>query len=306
MGENRDLREVPPVKFGLSPGLWIFDSTPELIETIMQKAEAVGFESVWISDHLAVPAKVPDRYPYSKGQKAPFDGDSSWLDPLVLLSYIAGVTKKIKLGTAVYLLPLRNPHVTARAVVTLDRVSGGRLILGSGTGWMVDEFQVAEQDYENRGPRTLEIVEILKGLWTQDVLEYHGKYYDFGPMKFEPKPIQKPHPPFLFGGETPAALRRAVRLGAGWIGMWYAPEKVKEFVDKLSELRKAEGREGDPFEINVGVRSADFTPELFQRYADVGVDRVRLSPFRDPSGQVPIAEMLADLEWFGDEVIRKA
>ena len=294
------------MKFGLSSGLWMFGSTPDQIETVVQKAEAVGFESVWISDHLAVPVKVPDLYPYAEGLKAPFDGNSRWLDPLVLLSFIAGVTRKIKLGTAVYLLPLRNPHVTARAVVTLDRMSGGRLILGSGTGWMTDEFQVAEQDYDNRGPRTLEIVEILKGLWTQDVLEYHGKYYDFGPMKFEPKPVQKPHPPILFGGETTAALRRAVKLGQGWIGMWYPPEEVRPYVERLRELRKAEGREAEPFEINVGARDAEFTPDLFKRYAEVGVDRVRLSPFRDPSAKARVAEMLGDLERFGEEVIARA
>ncbi len=294
------------MKFGLSPGLWLFGSTPEQIETIMQKAEAVGFESVWISDHLAVPVKVPDLYPYSEGLKAPFDENSRWLDPLVLLGFIAGVTKTIKLGTAVYLLPLRNPHVTARAVVTLDRVSGGRLILGSGTGWMVDEFQVAEQDYDNRGPRTTEIVEILKGLWTQDVLEYHGKYYDFGPMKFEPKPVQKPHPPIIFGGETPAALRRAVRHASGWIGMWHPPEGVKPYIDKLTELRKAAGRDKEPFSITVGSRGDNFTAELAKRYADVGVDRLRLTPFRDQSGKAPVAEMLADLDRFSEEVIAKS
>ena len=292
------------MKFGLSAGLGIFAGNPDTVAPIVQKAEEVGFDAVFISDHLTVPAKVPDTYPYSDGGRAPFNPDSPWLDPIVLLSYIAGVTKKLKLGTAVYLLPLRNPHVTARSVVTLDRLSNGRVILGSGTGWMVDEFNAAQQDFDNRGARTVEIVEILKGLWTQDTFEYHGKFYDFGPLKFQPKPVQKPHPPIWFGGETPAALRRAARYGDGWIGMWYkGPEEAGAFVTKINALRKAEGKR-DPFEYTVGYRGASLTPALARQYGDVGIHRLRLTPWGPESTTGP--QILRTLEDFGNRVIAKS
>src|SRR5439155_8819252 len=152
-----------------------------------------------------------------------------------------------------YILPLRNPFVTARALVTLDRLSWGRVALGAGIGWLKEEFEVAGMPWEKRGKRTDELIAVLKKLWTEPTIEHHGEFYDFGPVKFEPKPVQKPHIPIHIGGDTVPAKRRAARIGDGWFAAKpMSPEKAKETVAELGRLRAAAGRENLPFEITLG------------------------------------------------------
>src|SRR5439155_10170813 len=173
------------MKFGYS----LFGLGPRSFADVARAADAAGFESIWMAEHLVFPSEFGSVYPYSESGSPPVNPSTHLFDAWVSLGYMAAVTTNIHLATNVYILPLRSPFVTARALVTLDRLSGGRVILGAGVGWLKEEFVVAGEDWENRGKRTDEIVEILRKLWTEPTIEHHGTYYDFGPVKFEPKPV---------------------------------------------------------------------------------------------------------------------
>jgi probable F420-dependent oxidoreductase len=229
----------------------------------------------------------------------------SIIDPMVVLGYLASASSRIRLGTAVYILPLRNPFFAARAVATLDVLSGGRTIFGVGVGWLEEEFVLGEADFRRRGLRTEECIQVLKCLWSQDQAEWHGRFYDFGPVKIEPKPVQKPHPPIVFGGETEVALRRAAELGDGWYGMGHTSESAAQQVEKLRTLRRAAGREAKPFEITVGAGAwpaADTWLDTndVDGYRAAGVDRLIVAPW---SGR---GEAIRGLERFAREVMAKS
>ncbi|HEY6759943.1 MAG TPA: LLM class F420-dependent oxidoreductase [Baekduia sp.] len=248
-------------------------------------AEAAGCESVWVPEHLIWPAVIAPAYPYSESGEPPVALDVPTYDPWVLLGWIAAHTTRIRLGTSVYILPLRDPHVTARAVASLDLVSGGRAVLGVGVGWLAEEFAIAGQDFATRGARTDEAIAILRALWSEAPASYAGRHYAFPPVHFEPKPPQGARLPIVVGGESEPALRRAARLGDGWIGLRHTPESAARVVARLTELRAAAGRGDEPLEVTVGI-SGSATVEDVARYAEAGVDRVCLRPWR--KGEAPL------------------
>jgi probable F420-dependent oxidoreductase len=242
-------------------------------------AEAAGCESVWVPEHLIWPTVIEPVYPYSESGEPPVALDVPTFDPWVLLGWIAAHTSRIRLGTGVYILPLRDPHVTARAVASLDLVSGGRALLGVGVGWLAEEFAIAGQDFSTRGARTDEAIDILRVLWSEAPASYEGRHYAFPPVHFEPKPPQGARLPIVVGGESEPALRRAARLGDGWIGLRHTPESAARIVARLTELRAAAGRADEPLEITVGIPGSA-TAQDVARYAAAGVDRVCLRPWR--------------------------
>lgn len=246
---------------------------------VARRAEELGFESVWAAEHLVFPTTFKSRYPYTEDGVPPINPATPLLDPLMVLAQIAAVTSRIRLGTNIYLLPLRHPLVTARLGVTLDVLSNGRLSLGVGVGWLEEEFVAAGVDFARRGPLMRECVRALRALWTESEPEFHGKAFSFGPVKFEPKPVQKPHPPILVGGESDAALRRAAEIGDGWYGVRHTPDSVVPVLAKLKELRVAAGRDHLPFEITVGPSAASLDRDVLARFADAGVDRVVSLPW---------------------------
>jgi probable F420-dependent oxidoreductase len=264
---------------------------------LAREAEDVGCDSVWIPEHLIWPAEIRSTYPYSEDGRAPVPEALPAYDPWVLLGWVAAATERIKLGTSVYILPLRDPHVTARAVATLDLVSGGRAILGAGVGWLEEEFEIAGQAFADRGARTDEITEILRALWSPGPTAFTGAHYSFPSVHFEPKPPQGADLPIVFGGESAPALRRAARRGSGWIGLRHSPDSARERIARLRTLIAAAGREGDPFEVTVGAR-ADIDEEQVAAYAAAGVDRICLRPWRrgeDPrAGLERLAGLIAD------------
>ncbi|MBY0278626.1 LLM class F420-dependent oxidoreductase [Candidatus Binatia bacterium] len=246
---------------------------------VAQRAEELGFESVWVAEHLVFPTTFESRYPYTEDGVPPINPATPLLDPLMVLAQIAAVTTRIRLGTNIYLLPLRHPLVTARLGVTLDVLSNGRLSLGVGVGWLAEEFAAAGVDFARRGALFRECVRALRTLWTESEPEFHGKSFSFGPVKFEPKPVQKPHPPILVGGETDAALKRAAEIGDGWYGVRHTPESVVPVLAKLNELRRAAGRDHLPFEVTVGPSAASLDRDVLARFADAGVHRVVSLPW---------------------------
>ena len=269
------------------------------------KGDELGFESLWMPEHLVFPREIPNTYLYSADGVPRFTSRTGLYDPWVVLAFAAAASQNLRLGTAVYILPLRNPFVTARAVSTLDLLSNGRVILGSGIGWLQPEFEAVGEAWKSRAGRTTEIVEILKKLWTEEVIEYHGKHYDFGPVKFEPKPVQQGGPPIQFGGETPQALRRAAQLGDGWISVAHSPKETGEFVRTLEGLRKEAGRDKEPFEVTVAAPEGVPTVDELRRYEEVGVNRVNVVPWEPPEGRLTLEHATAGMEEFADRVLSK-
>ena len=265
---------APSVKVGIP----LFMLRHEQLVPVAQRAEELGFESVWVAEHLVFPTTFHSRYPYTEDGVPPINPATPLLDPLMVLAQIAAVTSRIRLGTNIYILPLRHPLVTARLATTLDVLSNGRFSMGVGVGWLEEEFTAAGVDFARRGALLRECVRALRTLWTESEPEFHGKSFSFGPVKFEPKPVQKPLP-ILVGGETEAALKRAAELGDGWYGVRHTPDSVVPLIAKLRELRVAAGRDHLPFEITVGPSAASLDRDVLARFADAGVDRVVSLPW---------------------------
>jgi probable F420-dependent oxidoreductase len=261
-------------------GVPLFRIRPEQAQAVARRAEALGFESVWVPEHVVFPLRFDSRYPYAADGVPPVTPESPLLDPLLLLTHVAAATSTIRLGTNIYLVPLRHPLLTARTAVTLDVLSGGRLTLGVGVGWLEGEFQAMGVDFRTRGARARECVRALRTLWTESEPQFHGRYFSFGPVKFEPKPMQKPSIPIVFGGETDAALARAAAVGDGWYGAGHTPETARGQVQKLRALLERVGRANVPFEITASHRAPTLTRDDVKRYADAGVHRIAVVPWR--------------------------
>lgn len=197
---------------------------PSALGALAKAAEYLGFDSIWVSDHVVVPERISSSYPYSTDGQFPTSATQPYLDPLAVLCFIAGTTRRVRLGTHVLVLPYRHPLVTAKLVGTLDNLSGGRVDLGIGVGWMREEFEALDSpSYERRGAVTDEQVRVLKAVWTEDVASFEGEFYRFDRLGAHPHPVQKPHPPIWVGGHTPPALRRTARLADGWLPIGARP-----------------------------------------------------------------------------------
>jgi probable F420-dependent oxidoreductase len=284
------------MKFGLRyASLGRYANGPAAVE-LAQAAEAAGFESIWTVEHVVVPRGYQSRYPYSPtGRMGSGLEDFPIPDPLIWLAYIASATRSIKLGTAILILPQRNPVITAKEVASLDHLAGGgRVLLGIGVGWLAEEFEAVGVEFATRGARTRECVRALKVLWTESEPTFAGKFFTFGPVKFEPKPVQRPHPPLLFGGESDTALRRAAALGDGWYGVGHTPASAAMQRAKLEAELASAGRVGVPFEITVSHGAAGLTKDDCTRYRDAGVDRVVVLPWTSGREAEPAMKRLAD------------
>lgn len=215
---------------------------PEQLRNVAQRAEALGYDHVWVSDHIILPKKVDSFYPYAEDGVATFKPDEPYYEPLSALNFIAGCTQRVRLGTHVLIIPYRNPVLTAKILSTLDVLSGGRVILGAGVGWMEEEFQAMGLDtYKDRGAVTDEYLQVYKELWTKEDASFDGKYYQISDTGFEPKPVQKPHPPVWIGGHSGPAVRRAAKYGDGWMPIGLRPPAIlepEELAGKIAQLRK--------------------------------------------------------------------
>jgi probable F420-dependent oxidoreductase len=233
-------------------------ATPEALETLVTRGEALGFSSVVIADHIVFPVTIRSKYPYTVSGAFPGQGDQ--LEQLALMAFIAGKTRALRLISSVMILPHRNPVVTAKMLATIDVLSGGRVTVGVGVGWMREEFEaLGAPDFDRRGAASDEYIRIFKALWTQDPASYHGEFYRFDAIRCLPHPVQKPHPPIWIGGHSKAALRRVARLGDGWhpVGANPAtplrPPEMRARLDELHRLTEAEGR--DPSTLTISYKA---------------------------------------------------
>jgi probable F420-dependent oxidoreductase len=217
-------------------------------------------------------------------------------DAFAYLCFLAARCPTVRLGTHVYNLGLRHPFIAARAVQTLDVVSGGRVEFGIGASWLEEEWVAAQLDFKTRGRRVDESLEVCKRLWTEPAVAHDGEFFSFDAVAFEPKPVQKPYPPILVGGESPAALRRAALLADGWIGMAHTLESATEQIAKLRELRKQRDDTNAPdreLQICVGgpVRDADEV----KRWEEIGVTRLVIAPWKRSPDAVDAMMRYAEL-----------
>ena len=239
------------MEFGVNlPNMGVL-ATPENLRILAIRAEELGFDHLWISDHVIYAENITSYYPYNPSSPH-VDPEVTYLEPLSVLCYLAGCTQRIKLGPHVLILPYRNPVLAAKMIATLDYLSAGRVILGVGVGWMEEEFVALGQDtFSQRGKVSDEYIRIFKELWTKDDPEYQGDYYQFSGFKFYPKPVQKPYPPIWVGGHSPGALRRAARLGDGWLPAGTRPPsdlEPEEMGGLITELRGMTEKAGRPRE----------------------------------------------------------
>ncbi|MGH7413851.1 MAG: TIGR03619 family F420-dependent LLM class oxidoreductase [Candidatus Rokuibacteriota bacterium] len=238
-------------------------ASPEALEALVSRGEALGFSSVVIADHVVFPVVIKSKYPYTVSGAFPGQGDA--LEQLPLMAFVAGKSRTLRLISSVMILPYRNPVVTAKMLATIDVLSGGRVTVGVGVGWLREEFEaLGAPPFERRGAVSDEYLRIFKTLWTQDPASYRGEFYRFESIRCLPHPVQKPHPPIWVGGHSQAALRRVARLGDGWhpVGANPAvplrPPELRGLLDELARLTEAEGR--DPSTLTISYKAPVYDP----------------------------------------------
>ncbi len=259
-------------------------------------AEELGFESLWYAEHPAVPVQSDSPFPATGGE-IPWTY-SHFTDPYIALARASGATTTIKLGTGITLVPERNPLLLAKEIASLDRFSGGRFLFGIGTGWLKEETEIFGGDFEHRWTQTREALEVMKELWTKDEAEYHGKYYNFPPVKSYPKPAQQPHPPIIIGGLARNVLRRIVAHADGWLPNRITPAEVEDSRKRLDAMAEEAGR--DPKSITISVYGQPADNDLVQSYLNAGADRVVVRPDHVANDY----EMGKQLERMAEAVIR--
>jgi len=296
-------------------------ATRDGILTLAREGERLGLHSAMIADHIVFPVESQSPYPYTVDGKHPSAGDA--LETFSILGVVAGATQRLRLVTSVLVLPYRNPVLTAKMVASLDVLSGGRLTLGIGTGWLKEEFEALDSPaFNERGAVTDEWITILKQLWSQSPASCDGQFYRYSDIRCEPFPVQKPHPPIWVGGHSRAALRRAARHGDGWhpVGAIAAsplpPQEMRTHLDTLRQLTDADGRDFSALTISykaplydAGIPSLDGSRRPFsgnpeeiagdiRTFAVIGVHEL-IFDFRGQS----IAESIERLQRFAAEVI---
>jgi len=260
------------MKFGLHSVNLHACGYPETASRLARTAEAAGFESLWVADHVVLPdPPMPQR---------PMAPDMRLLDPVVMLTFYAAHTTHIRLATGVIVLPQRQPLVLAKQLATLDVLSNGRLMFGLGVGWCEPEFQALGVPFAHRGSRGDDYLGAMRAIWTQERPVYQGPYTTFGGVQAEPRPVQRPTPPIIIGGRAPAAFRRAVEHGHGWYGFGLDVEQAAQDVQALRRVAQQYQRSADlgRLEISVTPPGYELSPEMAKRYAAVGVDRLVLRP----------------------------
>lgn len=314
------------MKFGFQMMLRGAASSPEGMTAIARKGEEVGFDIVAPNDHIVVPGGIESTYPYSDDGVWPGQAIGECHEQLTALAFVAGRTERIRILTSVMVVPYRAPVHTAKTIATADVLSGGRVIVGCGAGWMSEEFEaVGAPPFAERGKVTDEYIRIFKELWTADRPSYEGQYARFKDLYFEPKPTQKPHPPIWIGGESKAALRRVARLGDGWYPAGNNPKfrmlepgQISARLDVLRAVCDEEGRDFASLDMGYFYTDAVVAKEktgadgkrqiMTGKPADIAADIAAFETAGVKSmilifQRGELAATLDEMEWFGTEVL---
>jgi probable F420-dependent oxidoreductase len=274
-----------------------------LLRALATNAERLGFSTLWVPEHVVLLDKYSSKYPYSQNGQLPAPTSAPIFDPFISLATMAAVTSKIHLATGICLVPEHNPLVLAKVVATLDFLSGGRVVLGVGIGWLEEEFRALGVPWERRAHRTREYIDVMRKLWSEEVSSFHGEFVNFDGVRSNPKPIQGARLPVFFGGESGPALRRVADYGDGWCGFNLAPEEAAAKIKRIEDLLKANGRKRSAVVLAVSPYTKSVKPDDLKRYRDAGADEVVLTRLRPPREE---KELLADLEELAREWVEPA
>lgn len=250
---------------------------PEQMLEVARAADELGFAGVMLGDHGVYPRELKARYPYSPDGTPPMSADAAYPDPWAAIGAMAAVTSRLRFSVGVYILPLRNPFEVARATATLAILSNNRFVLGVGSGWMKDEFDIYGVDFATRGQRLDEMISVLRKLWAGGMVEHHGAHFDFPALQISPAPPQPV--PIYCGGAAAVALARTARVADGWIGAGNTPEEVPGILATLQQLRAQAGRAHLPFETVIGL-STPPDPATFRRLQAHGMTTGIAYPFK--------------------------
>ena len=287
------------MKFGLAFASSIAIEHGSALE-ICRVAEAGGFESIWGGEHVVLPSTIESSYPYTADGKIPAEPDTPIPDPLVWLAFAAAAAPTLRLGTCILIVPQRNPLVLAKELATLDQLSGGRVELGLGVGWMREEFDALGIPWERRGARNDEYIEAMRLLWAGPHAEFHGDFVDFAPVTCSPRPVQESIP-VLVGGDSDAAIGRAVRIADGYFPGEGDTDRLVDLMTRLRTAAEAAGRDPASIEINAMFSKHMADPVAgVEQLSAIGVGRIMVPAFffAGPGGLDRLAE-------FGERVIRQ-
>ena len=240
------------MRIGIQPANAGPQATPAFITEVAELADSLGFDSLLVTDHVVVPVQIESRYPYNATGRFAASPDTDYYEPFSLIGYLAGRTRRIRLGTSVLIAAYRNPVVTAKQLACLDALTGGRIVIGLGAGWMAEEFAaLGTPPFAERGAATDEVIEVFRRIWRDQPASFSGRLYSFQPVGVMPKPAQPGGIPILIGGDSRPAMRRAVRLGDGWQPFKLPPEVLEERLTYLREQAERHGRDLSGFTISL-------------------------------------------------------
>ena len=251
-------------------------SQPEMLTQFAQACEAAGIESLWTVEHVAVPVGYQSTYPYSPDGKMPGPENSPIPDPILPLAFAAAVTKKIRFGTGILILPQRHPIYVAKEAATMDQLSAGRFMLGIGIGWLAEEFAALGVSFEDRASRTRESVDAIRTLWKEGPQSFDGKFFRWPAIESNPKPVQKGGVPIVVGGHTDISAKRAARYGDGFFPAIGSVQEFEHLRGVVADECKRIGRAPGEVELSVGAAVADL--DSVKRWQDVGVSRIGIAP----------------------------
>lgn len=286
------------MKFGLRlPGAGPF-AGPDEITAFAKRAEELGFHSLWMTDHIALPVDLQTRYPYREDGKFFWPPETPYLDLVGVLTWASAATSTIQVGSSVLIAGWHEPIATAKAFATLDVLNKGRTIMGVGTGWMREQFEMLHYPFDTRGARTTEFIALMKHLWSADTIDFQGEHYQYSGFKFYPKPARRPSIPIWSGGKSDAVLRRVAAVADGWHPLYIAPDELEAKIKVLEGYLAEHGRTLDDIELSARpVSQADLDQATVQRYADLGVSLlIADTSFEHPSIDAALDELsqLAD------------
>jgi probable F420-dependent oxidoreductase len=274
------------VRIGLFAALSNPWATPSYLATLGRGADERGFHSVWVAEHVILFDEYASRYPYAADGKIPAGGEHGIFEPFTSLAFLAAHSERIRLGTGICLVPQRNPVYTAKEVAAVDWLSNGRVDFGVGIGWLAEEFRAVDAAFATRAAACRDYLEVMRTLWCDEVSEHHGEHYDLPACRQYPKPVQQPHPPIHFGGESDAALRRVADLGTGWYGFGLAPDEIPARLHRLQQLLTARGRSRADVEVSICPYLKPVDADAMKRYAQAGVDQLILLVFAGSPDQL--------------------
>lgn len=283
--------------FGINIGQ---ENLAESLLPLVKQAENIGIESVWTGEHVMIPLEYASRYPYNASGKIDLAPEANFADPLIVLSHVAGQTTTLRLGTGINLLPQSNPLLMAKQVASLDHLSGGRLMLGLGVGWLEEEFRAMGAEFAGRGKRFDDYLAAMKKVWSGEVVEHKSGHLSWSGFKSYPLPRQRPHPPIIIGGHSPAALRRVAKLGDGWFAF---AKDAHELAGMIAQMARAAGNAGrDPASIEITALWRQYDKGLtgLEAYRELGVSRLLV-----PLGILARGNLEENLAKLGEEVIAK-